>query len=163
MRGGIERHARSRAAVPIGAKVGPVASVLDAQDVQHVDPGRPGRGTQCVRHRVDQRPGTVADRHQRGQPLRTDHADGVRGDVRRDPRTGRIGQVVAERDLDAVVRSLGPDHDQAGLRHEAEQARHDREQRLGRSGADLDGVRLRGVRAEGWPGWARAGGGLAGV
>ena len=100
MRAGIERRARGRAAGLVGAQVGPVASVLDAQDVQHVDPGRPRRGAQRARHRVDQRPGTVADRHQRGQPLRAEHADGVRGDVRGDPRAGRIGQVVAERDLD---------------------------------------------------------------
>ena len=143
---GIERRARGRAAVLISAQVGPVAPVLDAQDVQHVDPGHPRRGTQRPRHLVDQRPGTKADRHQRGQPLRADDADGVRGDVRGDSRTGRIGQVVAERDLDPVVGRLGPDHNQAGLRHEAEQVRHDREQRLGRSGPDLDRVRLERVR-----------------
>ena len=125
MRAGIERRARGRAAGFIGAPVGPVAAVLDAQDVPQLDAGLPGCVPQCAGYRVDQGLGTVADGHHRGQPLRAEHADGVLGDVRGGPGTGRIGQVVAEGDLDAVVRRLGPDHDQAGLRHEAEQVRHD--------------------------------------
>ena len=125
MRAGIERRARDWAAGFIGAPVGPVAPVLDAQDVPQLNAGLPGCVPQCARYRIDQGFRTVADGHHRGQPLRAEHADGVFGDVRGDPGTGWIGQVVAERDLDAVVRRLGPEHDQAGLRHEAEQVRYD--------------------------------------
>ena len=126
----------------VAARVGPVAAVLDPEDVAQVDPGLPRRVAQRVRDRVDQDFGTVSDRRHRGQLLRADDADGVRGDVRGDPGAGRVGQVVAEGDLDAVARRRGPHHHQAGLRHEAEQVRHDGEQLARRARADRHRARL---------------------
>jgi hypothetical protein len=45
----------------------------------------------------------------------------VRGEVGDQVRLGRIGQVVAERELDAVAGRHDPDHDEARLGDEAEQ------------------------------------------
>jgi hypothetical protein len=59
----------------------------------------------------------------------------VRGDLGRCLGIGRVGQVVAERDLDAGGRRRGADYDQAALGGEAEQVRDDG-QEAGR-GADL--------------------------
>ncbi len=62
------------------------------------------------------------------------------GQVRGDADTGRIGQVVPERDLDVAGQVIDPDHHEAGLRHEAEQVRDEGEQRRGR--VDGNGVGL---------------------
>jgi hypothetical protein len=123
--------------------------------IHHLPGCPPGGGLSCpglqcrilelVRCGGHQRPGTVADRHRSGQPLRGADADRVRCDVGGQVRVGRIGQVVAERDPDAVARRRGPDHHDAGLGHEADQVRHDREQCRGRAGPDNDaGLRSRG-------------------
>ena len=60
----------------------------------------------------------------------------MRGDVRGHPGARRVGQIVAEGDLDPAARRLGSHHHQAGLRHEAEQVRHDGEQFGRRTRAD---------------------------
>ena len=105
----------------------------------HVDPGLPGRVPHFVRDRGHQRLGTVADRHRRGQPLRAQDGDRVRGEIGDQVGLGRIGQVVAERDPDAVAGRRDPDHDEARLGDEAEQMRDEREQGGGRAGPDDEG------------------------
>src|SRR5207249_1931833 len=83
-----------------------VAAVLDPEHVRQFDPGLPRRVAQCVRDRVDQGFGPVSNRRHRPQPLRADDADGMRGDVRSDPGTRRVGQVVAEAHLDPATRGF---------------------------------------------------------
>ena len=55
-------------------------------------------------------------------------AGGVRGDLRGGAGVGRVGEVVAQRDLDPAIRWSGAEDDEAGLGGEAEQVRDDREQ-----------------------------------
>jgi len=68
--------------------------------------------------------------------LAAQQRDGVIGDRGREGAVGRVGQVVPERQLDAVVRAAdGDDHQTVGG-VEAEEVRDDGEQRAGV--ADLD-------------------------
>ena len=53
---------------------------------------------------------------------------GVRGDLGGGAGVGRVGEVVAQRDLDPAVGWSGAEDDEAGLGGEAEQVRDDREQ-----------------------------------
>jgi hypothetical protein len=128
---GIEGHAGGRAAGLVAAQVGPVAAVLDPQEIPEVDAGLGEGVPQHVFQRGDQGFVAVSDRHGRGQPQRPEDAGGVRGDVRGHGGVGWIGQVIPERDLDAITRRRRADHDKACVRHEPEQVRHDRQQRCG--------------------------------
>ena len=141
----IQGRARGRAARLIAADVRPVAQVLDAQEFLHLDPGARQRLPDGVRDRRDERLGAVSDGHRRVQPLRADDGRGVRGEVGGGAEAGRVGQVVPERDPDAVPGRRGPDHHDAGLRDEAEQVRDDREERRGRVHPD-DPVHVGGLR-----------------
>ena len=84
-----------------------------------VDPGPLRRVPHRVRRRCHQRLGTLSDGDRGGQLLGADDAGRVCGEVR----PMRVGQVIPERDPDAVARGREPDHDDAGLGHEAEQMR----------------------------------------
>ena len=133
---GLERHAGRRAAVLVAAHVGPVAAVLRPEELQHVDLGLPGCVAQFGCQRGHQGLGTVSDGHCGCQLLLAQHGYGVRDDVGDQARLGRIGQVIAERDPDAVVRRRNPDHDQTGLGYETEQMRDEPEHARGRVGPD---------------------------
>jgi hypothetical protein len=76
---------------------------MDSEELAEVDLGLPGCIAQFVCDRGNQPARTVSDRHRGGQPLGAQDADRVRGDVGDQVRLGRIGQVVAEREPDAVA------------------------------------------------------------
>ena len=92
MRGGVERDTLGRAARRVGAQVGPVAAVLDAQHVVQPRPAPGSGGAECVGERGDQLARAVADDDDAGQLLAGQDADGVRGDVGRRSASGGSGR-----------------------------------------------------------------------
>ena len=128
MRGGVERHALGRAARRLAAQVGPVPAVFHPQDVMHPQARAGHRVAGRVGDRGDQRPGAVPGDDDGGQLVAGQDAGGVRGDLGGGAGVGRVGEVVAQRDLDPAIRWSGAEDDEAGLGGEAEQVRDDREQ-----------------------------------
>jgi hypothetical protein len=123
MGGRVERHPAHGAARRVGTQIRPVTAVLHAQDLAQLHDGAAGCGTDGVDERGDQRAGAVTGHDGGGQVLAGEHAHDVRGDLGGKTGVGRVGQVVADRDLDPVARRPGAEHDQARLGYEAEQVR----------------------------------------
>ena len=113
--------------VPGGAEAGGPADLR--QKPGHVLLGPAGG----LAHRLRGNPAERRDAgcHRRGQALRAQHGDRVRDDVGDQVGLGRFGQVVSERDPDAVAGRRDPDHDQARFGNEAEQVRDERQQGRG--------------------------------
>ena len=98
---------------------------MDAQDVAQLQVGPGDRLADRVSDGGDQRAGAVADDDGHGELLAGQDRDGVRGDARRRLAVGWVGQVVPERDVDAVTGAAGPDDHEAVVGDEAEQVRDD--------------------------------------
>ena len=127
MGAGVERDTLGRAAVGVGAYVGPVPAVLNTQDVPHLQAGpRDGR-TERVGDGGDELAGAVADDHDGGEVLVGQDGDRLAGDGLGQGAVGWVGQVEPERDVDPVPGPAGADDDQAVLGGEADQVRDDGE------------------------------------
>ena len=107
------------------AQVGPVAAILNSQHLAQREPGAARRGAKRVGDRRDQLPGTVADQDGRGDPLPGQYRHRVASDLLRYRGVRRVGQVVAEAELDPASRRSQAKYDQALARVETEQVRYD--------------------------------------
>ena len=134
--GDVKRRAPGRTLV-----VGPIPAAFHPQ---HVSQRQAEGGMQRIRDRRDQPGRAVAHRHDGNDALLAEDGCRVRGDVGGVVRVGWVGQLIAQRQLDAISRRLGADHDHAVFRGEAQQAGHGSQQ-LGRRGYPHAHARLCGV------------------
>ena len=136
---GVERHPGGWAAGRLAAQIGPVSALIHTQHIAQLEAAFRHGVAEGVGERGYERAGSVADHGGHREFLPAEERYRMRGDGGGGVRGGRIGQVEAERDMDAAAGRPGTEDHEAVFRGEAEQVRDDGEQ----GGGGANAKRLR--------------------